>query len=95
MSESKKQVITYEIDMTCDICGKGVMRPTGEERLFCLNSHQHRCTNCGNEEDYSCIYPHLQYEYVTEDEKIDVSSYKVRRRGKDSYNSGNKNRERS
>ena len=60
MAEIKYEVKTYEIDMVCDKCGQGSMRPLGN---IVLTTHPiqypHQCTNCGNVENYTIQYPYI------------------------------------
>lgn len=60
MAEVKSEVKTFEIDMVCDKCGKGVMRPTGNALLLTYPiQYPHQCTNCGNIDIYTVQYPYI------------------------------------
>ena len=55
--EIRKEVKEYEVDMTCDKCKKGVMRPTGIVLTSYPAQYEHVCTNCGEKELYEVTYP--------------------------------------
>jgi hypothetical protein len=52
MAETRKPVNMVEVDRTCDQCGVGKMRPTGD----CLTVHpplfRHTCDRCGHRVTY-------------------------------------------
>ena len=63
MAEIKYEVKTYEIDMVCDKCSQGVMRPLGNIVLTTYPiQYPHQCTNCGNIENYIIQYPYTAVE---------------------------------
>lgn len=49
MAEEKYKVQTYEIDFSCDVCGKGWYRPTGEVYPTYPAKYPHKCNACGAE----------------------------------------------
>lgn len=70
MSEERREVKTFEVDMICDKCGKGFMRPAGNIVLATYPiQYPHECTNCGNRENYTKKYPYTEYEEYIENKK--------------------------
>ena len=64
MSEIKSEVKTYEIDMVCDKCGQGYMRPVGNIVLTTSPlQYPHECTECGYMATYNKTYPYTAYEH--------------------------------
>lgn len=65
MCEVKYEVKTYEIDMKCDECGRGYMRPIGN---IVFTSHPiqypHQCTKCNHMQNYTKSYPYQFFEKV-------------------------------
>ena len=60
MAEVKSEVKTFEIDMVCNKCGQGSMRPYGNIVLTTYPiQYPHQCTNCGNIENYTVKYPYF------------------------------------
>lgn len=63
MSEVKYQVKTFLIDMKCDKCGEGYMRPVGNVVLTSYPlQYPHECDVCGFRENYTKTYPYETYE---------------------------------
>lgn len=63
MGEVKYEVKTFKVEMKCDKCGKGYMRPTGNVALATYPlQYPHECTNCGHIEIYTRKYPYEVYE---------------------------------
>ena len=59
MSEIEYEVKTYEIDMVCDFCKEGVMRPCGNVVLTTSPlQYPHQCTKCGKVVNYITKYPY-------------------------------------
>ena len=59
MAEIKSEVKTFEVDMVCDKCGKGLMRPIGNIVFTSYPiQYPHQCTNCGNTDTYTIQYPY-------------------------------------
>ena len=68
--EIRYPVNQYMVDMKCNVCNKGVMRPTGETLLSNPQGYIHRCENCGKLEVYTCVYPHIETECMTNDKEV-------------------------
>ena len=64
MSETKSEVKTYKIDMKCDNCGEGYMRPIGNIVILATYPIQypHKCTKCGYSANYTTTYPYEIFE---------------------------------
>lgn len=63
MSEVKYEVKTFLIDMKCDKCAEGYMRPIGNVVLTSYPlSYPHECDVCGYRENYTKVYPYEIYE---------------------------------
>ena len=60
MSEQKKKVETYRIDMLCDYCGVGYMRPTGVVFTSYPAIYEHKCSVCGVKQKYQHTYPYTE-----------------------------------
>lgn len=62
MSETTTPAVAVKKDYTCDLCGKGQMRPTG----MALTSHPvqypHVCNNCDNKDNFYVNYPYIDFE---------------------------------
>lgn len=61
--EEKTEVKTYSIDMKCDSCGAGYMRPTGLVLDVAPPLYPHEC-NCGAHTNYKVRYPYLNTERI-------------------------------
>ena len=57
--EEIRNVQTRQVDMKCPACGTGYMRPNGIVKTSNPPWYTHRCTNCGNEQDYGVRYPFI------------------------------------
>ena len=58
MSEIVAEAKTLYVYMTCDKCGKGLMKPCGCcELLVYPPKYNHKCNKCGYEQVYSEVYP--------------------------------------
>lgn len=63
MSESEKEVRTYLVNYECDSCHSGTMKKTGESRQIGFETlHQHKCSFCGNLQQFPIQYPKVRYE---------------------------------
>lgn len=62
MSEIRSEVRTVEIDMICDECGDGRMRPSGTVLTTYPPKFPHECDKCGHVEVYNVRYPYVIYE---------------------------------
>lgn len=57
MSEFVKEVKMLIVDMKCDKCNEGVMRPIGTYISSCPPQYPHVCNKCGYQENYESVYP--------------------------------------
>jgi len=62
MPETRKEVKTYKVEYTCDVCGEGNMERNGKIILNILTnkppSFPHKCTLCRTERNFENTYPH-------------------------------------
>ena len=67
MAEEKHEVKTFEVDMICEKCNIGHMRPVGNIVLTTYPiQYPHECDNCGHTEIYTKKYPYTTYEGTSE-----------------------------
>lgn len=67
MAEEMHEVKTFEVDMICEKCNKGHMRPVGNIVLTTYPlQYPHECDNCGHVENYTKKYPYTIYEGTSE-----------------------------
>ena len=59
----EREMVPIEVDMMCDACGLGFMRPTGITLLSSPPKYKHSCTNCHKEETYARVYPHIVHRH--------------------------------
>jgi len=65
--ETRKQVVTVQVDYKCPKCDKGYLRHTGRVLTSYPPQYPHRCNNpeCDYGETFSDkCYPHLEYEVI-------------------------------
>lgn len=68
MSEVRRQVKTFAVDMMCPKCGEGTMRPDGPFVLMTSPpKYPHICERCGYVESYYESYPRIEYEVINGD----------------------------
>lgn len=60
MGEIRKKVKYIEIDMVCDYCGDGNMRPIGTVLKGKPPRYVHECDNCGSSGIYEVRYPCIE-----------------------------------
>ena len=60
----KTNMAVMQIDMTCEACESGLMRPTGLTLTSLPPLYPHRCTGCGRTETYQVTYPSIGYEAI-------------------------------
>lgn len=60
--ERKTEVRPIKVDMICDVCGKGWMRPTNVTLTVYPPLYPHVCDKCGHTENYSKCYPYIEWE---------------------------------
>lgn len=62
MAVFENEVQTFEVDMRCDKCGKGVMRPSGRQLLSKPPKFHHVCnwTSCAYETIYNVSFPYTE-----------------------------------
>jgi len=72
MSETRKEVKQVQVDYRCPKCNKGYLRPT--ETVFSTYPPQfpHKCNNCDYMETFSKQYPHIDYEEIKTNQKLNV-----------------------
>lgn len=58
MSEIRYQVSYIKVDMGCDDCGDGYMRPVGTILKEYPHKIVHECDNCGATAVYDVRYPY-------------------------------------
>ena len=68
MSEIKRKVEAYHIDMRCDKCNMGYMRVTGKIMTVNPTLYEHECTYCGCTAWYNRTYPTTENKMVEVDE---------------------------
>lgn len=56
--EVKEKVKYIEVDMVCDSCGDGRMRPTATVLKEYPPKYIHECDNCGSTGIYKVRYPY-------------------------------------
>jgi hypothetical protein len=54
-------MMTIQIDMQCDVCGKGKMIPTGQAFLTHPPQFPHECDECHVRVTYGQRYPHIKH----------------------------------
>lgn len=70
MGEVKHEVKAYIVDMICNECGKGYMRPIGNVALTSYPlQYPHQCSECGCVKTYTKTYPYEFNEYWMEEEE--------------------------
>lgn len=74
MAIERYEVKTYEVDMKCDICGRGYYRPTGTAVLSSPVIYPHKCNVCGAEMNVQgYAFPRTVTERI-EDMSMDVNA---------------------
>lgn len=63
MAEVKYKLSMYEVDMICDKCSDGHMRPDGVVLLSDPPKYPHTCDNCGATAVFPFMYPRVMYKY--------------------------------
>lgn len=77
MSERRHEVRTFVVDMLCDKCGEGYMRPEGNIVLTTYPlQYPHRCNRCGYTRSFIKKYPYTDNEYYMEEEVFDDATVK-------------------
>lgn len=67
MREIIYEVKTYEVEMCCDECGEGLMRPCGNIILTTYPvQYPHQCTKCGHIANYTVKYPYTLTKKIEE-----------------------------
>ena len=67
MGEIRHEVRTFLVDMVCESCGVGYMRPVGNIALSTYPiQYPHKCDKCGYTQNYTKNYPYEVYEYWEE-----------------------------
>lgn len=59
--QTEYEVITVQVDETCDVCNRGLMRPTGMQLMSNPPWYVHACTNCKRENRYRSTFPRIEY----------------------------------
>jgi exosome complex RNA-binding protein Csl4 len=59
--EVYKEVKTYEVQMTCNKCEFGSMKPTGRSFMTYPQQYEHKCNQCDNIETFKITYPYIKY----------------------------------
>lgn len=67
MAETKQPVTAYQIDMQCEECGAGQMKPIGTAYLTSPLRYPHQCNHCGHTDTYRTTYPRISYEPITQE----------------------------
>lgn len=67
-----REAKTYIIDMICEKCKTGVMRPTGIVLTSNPLQYPHKCDYCGNEEVYDKCYPFQKIEKEPINEQMET-----------------------
>lgn len=64
MGETRNKVTPVKVDMICDVCGQGWMRPTNAMVSLAVYPplFPHVCDACGHTENYSKQYPCIEWE---------------------------------
>lgn len=60
MSEIRTKVKYIKVDMVCNYCGDGYMRPIGTVLKENPPKYVHECDNCGNKGIYEVRYPYKE-----------------------------------
>jgi hypothetical protein len=60
--EKKFEIRIFLIEMLCDDCEGGVMKPTGVALTSNPPKYPHKCNTCGVEHIYLRCYPYKDYE---------------------------------
>lgn len=83
--ETKEEVKTFQVDYTCDKCGVGKMRPSGNVLTTYPVQYPHYCNNpikCDEIKIFTGItYPYTTYESITikkEEQKIEINEKKYK-----------------
>lgn len=63
---------TYIVDMLCEKCKTGVMRPTGTVLASNPPKYPHKCNYCENEEVYNICYPFQKIEKEPINEQMEI-----------------------
>lgn len=63
---------TYIVDMICEKCKTGVMRPTSIVLTSNPPQYPHKCNYCGNEKVYDKCYPFQIIEKENHDEQMET-----------------------
>ena len=58
--EKREKVKMIRVDMLCDVCGDGHMRPTMTSLTSNPPKYEHQCDNCLATAVYDRIYPYLE-----------------------------------
>ena len=67
MGEIRHEVRTFLVDMVCESCGVGYMRPVGNIALSTYPiQYPHKCDKCGYIKKKKKNYPYEVYEYWEE-----------------------------
>ena len=67
MGEIRHEVRTFLVDMVCENCSEGYMRPVGNIALSTYPiQYPHKCEKCGYTQNYTKNYPYEVYEYWKE-----------------------------
>ena len=74
MAEFTFTVIPVGIDMRCDKCGRGVMRPDHGKKIITTPQgklYPHRCTHklCDNSGNFRTIYPRIEFKKIDDVKK--------------------------
>lgn len=56
-----------EVDMICELCGDGRMRPTATVLKEYPPKYIHMCDNCGELGSYDKIYPYRENEQIVDE----------------------------
>lgn len=60
---TRTEVKTVKVDMKCDECNKGYLRPTGQCFMTSPPKYPHECDKCGKREVITGkTYPYIDYE---------------------------------
>lgn len=57
MAEQRTPANVHTVDMVCDKCKKGFMRPGATVLMSDPPQYPHKCTECGHQANYGTIYP--------------------------------------
>lgn len=64
MAEVMVDVKTIKVDMICEMCGNGRMRPNGQVVTTLPPWYMHYCTDCGYGAEFPVQYPYFKYEEI-------------------------------